>query len=165
MSILPVVQYNQKTIRLPSVEVTRQDIVSGLLNKLIKNMKDTMTAENGIGIAASQIGDNRRVIIITTKKGPEVVFNPVILNKSFRKETIEEGCLSVKGVFGPVARHRQIKVTGLNRHGETIIYQAKGLMARIFQHEVDHLNGTLFIDRAKNISQGSIDLKKWKKRV
>jgi len=161
MSILPIVQYDAKSIRQKSTEVSKSDIVSGKLKSLVKDMKESMIKEDGIGIAAPQIGINRQVIIILTKDGQEVIYNPKILKKSIRKEKYDEGCLSVKGIFGPVARHRSVKVEGLNDKGERMVYDAKGLMARVFQHEVDHLNGHLFIDRVKKISQGEFDLKKW----
>lgn len=158
-----VVQYSEDSIRKRSGEIPIEDIVSGRLGQLIKNMRDTMRKENGIGIAAPQIGDNRRVIIVETKHGPLVVFNPVLHNRSILQDTQDEGCLSVKGIFGTVRRHRALRVTGIDEQGRPIKLQAKGLLARIFQHEVDHLNGILIIDRMKKVTQGDFDLKAWKK--
>lgn len=128
-------------------------------------MAETMKAENGVGIAAPQIGVNFRIIIVETKSGSRVLVNPSLQRRSIRRETMEEGCLSVKGVFGPVSRHRSVTVHGWNEHGQAVQFRAEGFLARIFQHEVDHLNGTLFIDRARSISQGTLNLKKWKRPV
>ncbi|USN53874.1 MAG: peptide deformylase [Candidatus Nomurabacteria bacterium] len=164
MAHLHVTQYNEESIRQPSKAVTLDDIRAGTFRKLVKDMLETMYAENGIGIAAPQVGVNLRIIIVETKDGPIVMMNPVIQKKSLRKETVEEGCLSVKGIFGPVPRHRSLTVKGYDEKGESYTMQAEGLLARIFQHEVDHLNGGLFIDRAKGITHGTFDLKKWKRR-
>lgn len=159
-----IVQYDEKSIRQPSKAVTLEDIRAGTFRKLIRDMLESMRVENGIGIAAPQIGVNLRVIIVDTKEGPMVMMNPVIKKKSLRKETTEEGCLSVKGIFGPVPRHISLTVQGYSEDGEEFTVEAKGLLARIFQHEVDHLNGGLFIDRAKGITHGEFDIKKWKRR-
>lgn len=165
MAHLPVVQYTVPSIRSRSAEVPINEISAGLHKKLLRDMCDTMQAENGIGIAAPQVGVNIRAIIISTKDGPLKVFNPKIIRHSIRRETSEEGCLSVKGIFGPVPRYRSIHVRGYDEHGQLFDHQAKGMLARVFQHEIDHLNGSLFIDRAKAITQGLFDLKKWRRPV
>lgn len=158
-----VVQYTEKSIHQPSLELTVDDVMAGKLKTLIKNMRDTMGQENGIGIAAPQIGDNRRVIIVETKNGPLVVINPRLTGRSILKDVQDEGCLSVKGIFGTVRRHRSLLVSGIDEQGRPMKLRARGLLARIFQHEVDHLNGILIIDRMKKVTQGVFDLKAWKK--
>ena len=160
-----VVQYDTQTIRQPSLDWPLADVPSQRLARLIKDLKDTMREENGVGIAAPQIGVNVRVIIVETKQGPYVVINPKILRRSWRRESGEEGCLSVRGVFGLIKRSRQVLVRGLDEHGRPVDYRAQGLLARIFQHEVDHLAGTLIIDRLEKITTGQIELKKWRKPV
>jgi peptide deformylase len=160
-----VTQYDQPSIREPSEEVPLRELRDGKLAKLLRDMLETMRKEHGVGIAAPQIFVNRRVIIVDTNDGPKFIINPILSKKSLKRETIEEGCLSVKGVFGQVKRHYAVHVEGYNELGEPVEYKPKGFLARIFQHEVDHLNGTLFIDRASLITQGSIDLKQWRRSV
>ncbi len=161
----PVTQYTVPSIRAASAEVPLEELRAGKLGKLLRDMLETMRKENGVGIAAPQIGVNRRVIIVDLPEGPLSIINPVLSKHSLKRETLEEGCLSVKGVFGPVQRHSSVHVTGYTDTGEHFAMTAKGFAARIFQHEVDHLNGTLFIDRAQRISQGAIDLPRWKRSV
>lgn len=160
-----IVQYDAPTIRQASAPWPQSDFPSARLDRLIRDLKDTMREENGVGIAAPQIGVNVRVILVETKSGPRVVINPKIIRRSWRKESGEEGCLSVRGVFGPIKRARQILVSGLDEQGRPVEYRAQGLLARIFQHELDHLAGTLIIDRLERVNTGQIDLKKWRKPV
>lgn len=127
------------------------------IDELIKKIKTTMIKANGIGLSANQIGLNLKVfiarIIAPKEKNFYVIFNPEIIKFSKQTETIEEGCLSVPGIYGEVERPKNITIKGQNRYGKPIKIEADGLLARIFQHETDHLNGILFIDKAKNINK------------
>ncbi len=114
---------------------------------LIADMKETMTQSNGIGLAAPQIGKNIRLIIVATKEGERALINPEIISKSILKETDEEGCLSIPGCFVKVKRHKSIAVRALNEDGTASTFKAQGLYARVIQHEIDHLDGVLMIDR------------------
>lgn len=125
------------------------------LKVFVQNLAQTMYEDDGIGIAAPQVGKNIRLIIIGTKNGPMALFNPKITKKSWRQEWGEEGCLSVPGVFGDVKRSKSIQATYLDKKGKVQKLSAEGLFARVIQHEVDHLNGILFIDKARNISKNS----------
>ncbi len=116
--------------------------------KFLDEMIVTMD-EKGVGLAAPQVGKNQRVIIVKTKNGPEAFINPKIFSTSLLKTHSEEGCLSVPGIWGIVKRFRKIKVKALNRRGEKVMIKASGLEAIIFQHEIDHLDGILFIDKAE----------------
>ncbi|MDD5342690.1 MAG: peptide deformylase [Patescibacteria group bacterium] len=120
------------------------------LKSLTQDLTQTMYEEDGVGIAAPQVGQNVRLIVVSTKDKPLVLINPVIISKSWRKETLEEGCLSVPGVYGLVKRSKNIKATYQDKNGVNHDLDAKGLLARVIQHEVDHLDGILFIDRVKN---------------
>jgi peptide deformylase len=120
---------------------------------LAQDMAKTMVADKGIGLAAPQIGQNLRLIIISTKQGAQVMINPKISKASFLKEWGEEGCLSIPKVFGDVKRHRSVECTFFDLEGIKQTATAEGLLARVIQHEIDHLNGILFIDKAKNIRQ------------
>lgn len=115
---------------------------------LTRDLIETMRVENGIGIAAPQIGVHKRMIIVDVGNNqPQAFFNPKITSKSFSKIESEEGCLSVPGVFGIVKRHRSVTVTAQTIDGISQTFRAEGLMAIVFQHEIDHLDGILFIDK------------------
>jgi peptide deformylase len=95
-----------------------------------------------------QIGVHKRVIIVDEGTGPQAYINPTIVSRSFRKgHFIEEGCLSIPGIWGYVTRNKKIRVNALNRHGDDVSIKADGLASVIFQHEIDHLDGILFIDK------------------
>lgn len=125
---------------------------------LIQQMVVSMYDANGIGLAAPQIGRSIRVAVISPEvqnlSAPLVLINPVILDTSTQQETVEEGCLSLPKVFGPVARAWVLTLTALDQQGQSYTIRAEGLLARVIQHEVDHLNGKLFIDRADKITHG-----------
>lgn len=138
------------------------------IDELIKKMKAAMVKAKGIGLSANQIGLNLKVfvaqiteidkrgnkrIITPEEKKSYVIFNPEIIKSSKQTEIMEEGCLSVPGVYGDVERPKNITIKGQNRYGKPIKIEANGLLARVFQHETDHLNGILFIDKAKNINK------------
>jgi len=136
-------------LRKRSVEVVPAEI--GRLQEFFNDLAETMSAKAGLGLAAPQVGIIKRIIAIQAAKGAEIYINPKIVAKSFFKERDEEGCLSIPGVYGIVRRWRKIKVEALNRQGKQLKFTARGLMARILQHEIDHLDGILFIDKAEEI--------------
>ncbi len=112
---------------------------------LLDDMADTMYDANGVGLAAPQVGILRRVVVIDVGDGLIELINPVIVYK--KGEQIDaEGCLSVPGRSGTVARPEKVKVRGLNRNGEEITVDGEGLLARALCHEIDHLNGTVYVD-------------------
>src|SRR5512135_3381865 len=127
--------------------------------KLIEDMIETMRDAPGVGLAAPQVGERERLIVVEYAEEPEneddppkkkklyVVINPEIVWAS--EETVQgtEGCLSVPGWVGDVMRHEAVTVRGLNRNGEKVKINAEGWLARIFQHEIDHLDGVLYIDK------------------
>jgi len=110
-----------------------------------------MITSNGVGLAANQIGISKRIIAVLKKDVAEVFVNPEIIKASASTIESEEGCLSVPGVYGIVDRSKRIRVSALDRHGRRVEFNASGFRATIFQHEIDHLNGILFIDKAKKI--------------
>lgn len=118
--------------------------------KLLDNMKDTMYYYQGVGLAAPQIGVSKRVIVVDVGEGPIEVVNPVIVESEGLDEDTE-GCLSVPGIAGEVPRYTVVTVTGLDRQGQEVRQRAEGFLARVFQHEIDHLEGILFTDKAKNL--------------
>ena len=152
MAVRPVVQADNPILRQKSKKVKR---FGQALQNLIDDMVETMHAVNGLGLAAPQIGVSQQVIVIQLPENEEdpqsgklyVMCNPEIVRTVGEEEESEEGCLSVPGFAGDVRRAAVVTVKGLDRHGKKIRIKAEGLLARAFQHEIDHLNGTLFIDR------------------
>ena len=122
------------------------------LKKLLDNMEDTMRAAPGVGLAAPQVGVLQRVIVVDIGEGLIAFINPKIAKKS-GKCMFYEGCLSVPGVEGQVERSEMICVKGLDRNGKPIIVEAEGYLAVVIQHEIDHLDGVLFVDRIKDPSR------------
>lgn len=123
--------------------------VDDAIRQLISDMGEVMLKHNGIGLAAPQVGVTRRIIVVNTKDGILPMVNPIITKKSLTTETGEEGCLSIPEFFGPVKRYKKITVRFLDTNGEQCTLDAAGLLARVIQHEIDHLNGVLFIDYLK----------------
>jgi len=136
----------------PSLRKKAKKVDLGEIPKLqnfISDMEKIMLKKDGIGLAANQVDVLKRIIIVNTKDGPLALVNPELKRKSFKKEKDEEGCLSIPGVYGIVKRHHRLLVIAYDRDGQKVKIKAKGLFARVLQHEVDHLDGILFIDKAK----------------
>jgi peptide deformylase len=153
-----ILTHPNKILHKKSVPVKPEIITSKKFHKLLEDMAETMIKKDGVGLAAPQIGESIRVIVVNTKDGILALINPEITKKSWRQETDEEGCLSVPGVYGYVKRPAQISVTGYTQCGEKTDLKAKGLMARVIQHEIDHLGGILFIDKATRLKQTTQEL-------
>jgi len=147
MSKLKIITNPHPTLRKKANKVKINEISK--LNKLLDDMEVTMRKKDGIGLAANQVNILKRIIVINTKDGALALINPEIKSKSFKKETAEEGCLSVPGIYGVVKRPQNVKVAAYTRDKNKIELKAKGLLARVIQHEVDHLDGVLFIDKVK----------------
>ncbi|OGF28371.1 peptide deformylase [Candidatus Falkowbacteria bacterium RIFOXYC2_FULL_47_12] len=140
---LNIIIYPDKTLRVKCIEIKKVD---DKIRRLISDMELTMKEKDGVGLAGPQVGQTIRVIIINTKDGPLAMVNPKITKKSWRKESGEEGCLSIPDFYGSVKRHKKINVIYTDKHNKKIKLAAEGLFARVIQHEIDHLNGVLFID-------------------
>ncbi|MHB1456539.1 MAG: peptide deformylase [Armatimonadota bacterium] len=139
-----IIRYPDPILRKPAVSISKPD--TGL-KALIDDMTATMKMVNGLGLAANQVGVLQKVLVYDEGKGPGVVLNPKIVSMS-GEQVGPEGCLSFPGLQGDVRRADKIEVRGNNMKGKPVKIKAEGLLARILQHEIDHLNGTLFIDRA-----------------
>jgi len=118
--------------------------------KLLDNMSDTMYSNKGVGLAAPQIGVSKRVIVLDPGEGLVELINPKV-QKASGREIDTEGCLSLPGLMGEVRRAARVVVSGLDRQGREVKIEASGYFARILQHEIDHLDGILFIDKAVKI--------------
>lgn len=143
MAIKEILRHPHDTLRLRAEEVT---IFGSDLKQLIHDLADTMYASNGVGLAAPQIGVSKRVFIVEVEGNLGVYINPRILYASGSARTIE-GCLSFPGVFEPLTRPDTVIVAYQDEFGKPVETAAKGLLATAVQHELDHLDGTLFIDR------------------
>jgi peptide deformylase len=138
-----------------------KQITPGLLT-LIKNMMETSKKANGIGIAAPQVGRKERVCIIDLEHmglPPFALVNPKISKASWKKVEMEEGCLSIPGIFGIVKRPAKVKLKTMTLEGVNTEFEADGLLARVIQHEIDHLDGILFTSKMIRQTSGKPDEK------
>ncbi len=156
MAILKIVYTPDEVLRRKAHKITTFD---KKLQQLIDDMIDTLHNAPGVGLAAPQVGVSEQLIIVEYSENDEdrpklyAVVNPEIVKPSDDMEMGIEACLSIPGVAGEVERHTAITVKGLNRFGKPVKYKVSGWLARIFQHEIDHLNGVLFTDLATRIWQ------------
>ena len=151
MAYLPIITLPNPELRKRSLEVDPEIIKTQEFQGWIDDLVETMWKADGVGIAAPQVGRPMRVFVAVDGQTPHIVIDPVAVKKSWRMEEGEEGCLSVPGKYGIVKRYRSFKVKGLDRHGQKVVHDARGFFARVLQHELDHLDGVLFVDRAKKV--------------
>ena len=162
--MVEIVQKEDPVLHEPAKEVSIADLKAGKLDKLIADMKVAVRSQrDGIAIAAPQIGASLRVFVVNGEllkqadktfmgDGSDLIFiNPKITKLSKEKKEVEEGCLSVRWYFGKVRRSTRATIIAYNEKGEKIERGAKGLLAQIFQHETDHLEGKLFLEKADQI--------------
>ncbi len=163
--VLPILTYPNKILRTPAADVSFP--LSKEVKKLTKDMIDTVKKADGIGLAAPQVGKLLRLIIINLEKNnipPIPLYNAKITKRKFKKIEIEEGCLSLPGIYGSVKRPKQVTIEAQNSQGEKIIITDDGWISRIAQHEIDHTNGVLIIDLIKKYSQGEDIVKAWEEQ-
>ena len=146
---LKIYMLGQETLRTPANRIVKVD---DSIRKLAKDMLITMYSAKGIGLAAPQVGVQKRILVIDLNfedpaSPPNVFINPEIISSSASVDTYEEGCLSIPGVYLNVVRPSSIKLSYRDEMGRPKKMNAEGLMARCIQHEIDHLNGVLFVDK------------------
>jgi peptide deformylase len=151
--IREIITDGHPTLRKAAKKVDRKEIDEPLFQQLIDDMFETMYAAPGVGLAAPQVNVSKRLFVMDVEDGehgPQVVINPKI---ELTEDEVEmtEGCLSVPGYVGEITRFRRVAVSGLDRHGKKIRLEGEGQFAQCLQHEIDHLNGVLYIDSAKNL--------------
>ena len=146
--LLPIIHEPNLVLRTPSKEIDLVKWGKAELEKLAQDMVHTMKNAPGVGLAAPQIGQSLRLIIVERAPKPLVLINPEIVSHSLRRHILEEGCLSVLGKYGLIKRWRSVKVRAQTLDGQPFEITAQGFLAQIFQHEIDHLNGILYIDKA-----------------
>ena len=160
MAILEIKKFNDPALRKKCQKLEKFDKKA---KKLIVDMVQTMEKSQGIGLAAPQVGVLKRIIVVKAGfRGRRilVLINPKILEKSRKTETTEEGCLSFPGIFLKIKRAKEIEVEGFDINKEKLRLKAKGLLARVLQHEIDHLDGVLFFDRLSFIKRIGFKLRK-----
>lgn len=158
MSILTILEFPDKRLRTIAKPVAKVD---GEIQRLVDDMLETMYAAKGVGLAATQVNVHQQVIVMDIseeKNDPICLINPEIIAKDGEEEA-EEGCLSVPGFFEKVTRAEQITVSALNRDGERFILEARDLLAICIQHEMDHLQGHLFVDYLSAFKRNRIKTK------
>jgi len=152
-----IVQEPHPVLRQKAVEVAHTDITGDEIQSIIRDMNKALDIQDdGVAIAAPQIGVSLRIFVVSKKASKQLsentaFINPEIIRLGKIKEEMSEGCLSVRWKYGTVRRSTTATVRALNAEGNEFVVSGRGLLAQIFQHENDHLNGTLFIDKAKNI--------------
>lgn len=168
MTILPIIKHANEVLRVKCQAV---EDVTDQVRALMDNMLDTMYDAPGIGLAAPQVGDTRRIVVLDCirdaeedEKQPMFFVNPEIIWVSDELNEYEEGCLSIPGIYENVTRPAECKVAFLNYDGDLTELHCTGLLATCIQHEVDHLNGVLFIDHISRLKRG-IAMKKYKKQI
>lgn len=163
MALLPIIEYPDPRLRERALPVTAFDEAFG---RLVDDMLETMYAAPGIGLSATQVNVRRRLLVIDISEKhdePLVFVNPEILSREGAAKT-EEGCLSVPGIFDQIERAAKVRVRAQDRHGEWFERDLEGMLAVCLQHEMDHLDGKLFVDYLSDIKRDRIRKKLDKER-
>jgi peptide deformylase len=159
VSILDIRVLGDPVLRKPTKPVTE---VTDELRKLVGDMFETMYAAEGIGLAAPQVGRTERLAVVDVEGRKYTLINPQIVTKTGAVEKAEEGCLSIPDIYGDVARPPDVTIRALDENGNQYEASANGLLGRCFQHEIDHLDGKLFIDYLSPLKRKAA-LSKWEK--
>ncbi len=163
MAILPIIQYPDERLHKVAKKV---DQIDDTVRKLVRDMAETMYAAPGVGLAATQVDRHIRVIVIDvseTHDDLKVLINPELLDSQGEKEN-EEGCLSVPGIYEKISRAERVSVRALDEHGNPFTLHAEGLLAVCIQHEMDHLQGRVFVELLSHLKQTRIRAKLKKQR-
>ncbi|MBN1858606.1 peptide deformylase [Candidatus Bipolaricaulota bacterium] len=145
--------YGDEVLRRPAMEV---DAIDRRVKDECTKMVEEMLRANGVGIAAPQVGISKRIFILDVDERFQVLINPEIVEVSEDAEEIDEACLSLPGISGPVVRKKWVRVRGLDLDGRPVEVEGEGLLARAIQHEMDHLDGILFIDHLSPARRSSL---------
>lgn len=167
--MVEIVQNGHKALRKKADEISEKEFASSKLLKILDNMREALESQDdGVALAAPQIGITKRIFVVSpkilrdkdiAKDLPLVYINPVITKISKDKKKMDEGCLSVRPLYGIVKRSSRATVSARDENGKEFKVSASGLLAQIFQHEIDHLDGILFIDKATDLTELHLDKK------
>ncbi|TNC97560.1 MAG: peptide deformylase [Gallionellaceae bacterium] len=163
MALLPILQYPDPRLHKVAISVVS---VTEQTRKLIKDMAETMYAAPGVGLAATQVDVHERIVVIDVSEEHndlKVLINPVLLNAE-GEEKSEEGCLSVPGIYEEVTRAERVTIKALDENGKEFRLEADGLLAVCIQHEMDHLQGRVFVEHLSHLKQTRIRAKLKKQR-
>jgi peptide deformylase len=151
MAILSVARMGHPVLRQVAAPVTADMLESAAFQRLCDDLLETMAEYDGVGLAAPQVRASVRLVVfeIDDELGPIFLVNPVVTPVGGERRSAYEGCLSLPDLRGRVERWQHVRVEAVDRHGEPIIFEARGWAARVVQHECDHLDGVLYIDRAE----------------
>ena len=156
--MIEVLQKGAEVLGKTAKEVSLAEISGAKIKNIISQMKDVLkNTSDAIALAAPQIGESLRIFIVSKKifekgdSGDLIFINPKITKSSKEKQWLEEGCLSVRDVYGKVKRSKKATIRAYDENGKIFSFGGSGLLAQVFQHEIDHLNGIVFTDKAKNI--------------
>jgi len=158
--MVEVLQKGDKTLEKTAEEITLDEIQSPKIKGVISEMKDVLkNTDDAIALAGPQIGKSLRIFIVSNRffeknnKEDLIFINPKIVKLSKEKQWMEEGCLSVRDVYGEVKRSKKTLIRAIDENGKKFTFGSSGLLSQVFQHEIDHLNGILFTSKAKNIRE------------
>ena len=163
MAKLPIYKYGAPVLRRKCLEIKE---ITGEIRQILEDMRQTMYEEDGVGLAASQVGEAKRLIVLDDGGGLWQLINPQIISRRGEGVSLEGG-LSLPGLTVKIKRSQEVTVEALNKKGEKIIVEGKGLLSYILQHEIDHLNGILivdYLDKKKKKKAGE-ELKQWVKET
>jgi peptide deformylase len=151
---MEIVQIPARVLAAPCTPLSGKDLRAGKYATLIEEMKKDMLANNGIGLAANQVGKHLALFVIEEKlalehKVPDVFANPEITEYGKEEDILEEGCLSIAGFWTPVTRAKKIMFKALDTNGTKVKFKARGMLARVLQHETDHINGLTIKNRTE----------------
>ncbi len=160
MADMSIRKYGDPVLRKKTKEVSRVD---EKIKKLVLQMLQTLKEAGGMGLAANQVGEELRIIVVDTSRfqtdaSPLLIINPVVVHSS-GEQVEEEGCLSIPGTYADVKRPLEMTVRGMNLDEKEIVIQTKGVLSRVLSHEIDHLNGILFIDHLSSIKRSLLSRK------
>jgi peptide deformylase len=157
-----IIRDGHPTLRKVAKKVDPKEIGDPLFQQLVDDMFETMYDAPGVGLAAPQVNVSKRLFVMDVhddEHDPAVVINPKIESAEEEVE-MTEGCLSVPGMVGEIVRYKRVAVSGLDRNGNKIRLEGGGLLAQCLQHEIDHLNGVLYIDKARNVRPAATEEEK-----
>lgn len=149
MAVRKIVTRGEPVLRRRAADIDKSELNAADFERLVLDMIETMRAANGVGLAAPQIGVSQRLFVADSPSGPIALVNPKFTKISSRTQKGDEGCLSIPGKTFTVRRHSSVEVAALSTDGQAVQFKAKGFFARVMQHEMDHLDGILIADRAK----------------
>lgn len=149
---MQIVKIPDKILRRKAVLVPIENIKNGSVKELISSMREDMKKNNGVGLAANQVDSDLGIFVIDqelakTNNVPDAFINPEITESSKETDELEEGCLSIPEYYAPIKRSKKIKIKALDENGKKIKFKARGFLARVLQHETDHLNGIVIKDK------------------